>query len=47
MFPSKDLLFIHFDAHPDLAIPSTTAVEVCVYIQSDKMCLKVIKSDYK
>lgn len=30
MFPSKDLLFIHFDAHPDLAVPSTTAVEVCM-----------------
>ena len=28
LFPSKDLLFIHFDAHPDLAIPSTTRTEV-------------------
>jgi hypothetical protein len=39
MFPSKDLLFLHFDAHPDLAIPSTTAVEVRVHV------LKVIKCD--
>ena len=33
MFPSKDLLFMHFDAHPDLAVPSTTAVEVCMYFE--------------
>ena len=28
LFPAKDLLFVHFDAHPDLAVPSTTSVEV-------------------
>jgi hypothetical protein len=27
LFTSSDLLLIHFDAHPDLAVPSTTTVQ--------------------
>ena len=28
ILPAKNVLFMHFDAHPDLAVPSTTSVEV-------------------
>ena len=52
LLPTKDLLFLHFDAHPDLAIPSTTSLEVCkwlkiiLYPTSTKLCIIEKKSEW-